>query len=146
MLLSNQCIDKLSSARNDFTSCRMLDGSVLTAVLQSYCVPPPLSLDHIAELFVLDDLHPPDDTQDGNSSDEPTASSGAAMMDIDEPLETWPVNDPLAVAEVMLAARKMQSMCMTERQGSLPPPGSTSGLTFQQPISSSGLVPTKEYH
>ena len=109
MLLSNQHIDKLATARIDFTSRGMLDGSVLLAALQSYCAPPLLPLDHIANFFILDYLHPPDDTQDSNSSDEPTASSGATM-DIDEPSETWPVNDPLAVAEVVLAKTPRSSI------------------------------------
>ena len=102
MLLSNQRIDKLANARIDFTSRGMLDGSVLLAAIQSYCAPPLLPLDDISKSFILDHLHPPDDTQDSNSSDEPTASS-STIIDIDEPSETWPVNDPSAVAEVMLA-------------------------------------------
>ena len=45
MLLTNQRLDKLAAARIDFTSWGMLDGSVLDAALQSYCV-------HALQLFI----------------------------------------------------------------------------------------------
>jgi len=65
---------------------------------------------HIAELFISDHLHSQDDTQDSNSDTEPTASSSLATPNMDEVLETWPVNDPSAVAEVMLAKTPRSSI------------------------------------
>ena len=36
MLLTNQRLDKLAAARVDFTSCGMLDGTIISSALQSY--------------------------------------------------------------------------------------------------------------
>lgn len=111
MLLTNQRLDKLAAARVDFTSRGMLDGTVISSALQFHGTSH-LSFNYLTEVFSTDDLPCDDDTHTiaGHFDDEPTAPSSSTAPHVDKSSETWPVNDPLAVAEVVLAKTPRMSI------------------------------------
>jgi hypothetical protein len=112
MLLTNQCLDKLAAAQVDFTSCGMLDGTVISSALQFYGMSH-LSFNYLTEVFSADDLPCDDDThaQDSHFDGEPATPSSSTAPHIDKSSETWPVNNPLAIAEVVLAKTPCTFIC-----------------------------------